>query len=85
MAAERGPWPSHIRQLRYRDVSVLQYHRQLEVEWLNRNGGTEQGCAGFRSGEMLGYSQVARSTIDVHLLCVNGPKGSYCVQVPTRY
>lgn len=34
---------------------------------------------------MLGYSQVARSTIDVYLLCVNGPKGSYCVQVPTRY
>lgn len=24
MVSERGPWPSHIRQLRYRDVSVLQ-------------------------------------------------------------
>lgn len=39
------------------------------------------------SGEMLGYSQVARSSTDVavHLLCVIGPKESYCVQVPTRY
>lgn len=29
-------------------LSAAMFYRQLGVEWLSRNGGTEQGCAGFR-------------------------------------